>query len=341
MPLFFSDSFPVAGIEVLRYGVEESQQQPEPRVMNIPFPARRLPGFTLIELLVVIGIIAILAALLLPVLAAAKARAQQAQCMSNVKQMTLAAVMYPNDYEGLYIPDIDQKTGANADTGAWIINMIDYYGKATNLFICPTCSQPQPGNGNNTVTGDALTPWESILPRGSGIPYYGSYGYNGWLFSDNLSANQGDGVNGGFTLGDGSSGKGGYFIKEAGVKRPINVPIFYDQSWTDAWPTEKGTPNRYIFSAGTGLTSPTGQRGNGGGPGEMGRITMARHGSGGGTKAPKDVVGMPASRLPGAINMGFADGHTELVRLIDLWNFEWHAKWNSKSVPNPNNNLAN
>ncbi len=55
------------------------------------------PAFTLIELLVVIAIIAILAAMLLPALAAAKKRAQAAQCLSNEKQMVLAWLMYAHD----------------------------------------------------------------------------------------------------------------------------------------------------------------------------------------------------------------------------------------------------
>src|SRR6202044_3404279 len=56
-------------------------------------------AFTLIELLVVIAIIAILAAILFPVFAQAKAAAKGASCLSNTKQLTLANLMYVNDYD--------------------------------------------------------------------------------------------------------------------------------------------------------------------------------------------------------------------------------------------------
>lgn len=59
----------------------------------------RSKGFTLIELLVVIAIIAILAAILFPVFARAREQARRASCVSNLKQLALATLMYCQDYD--------------------------------------------------------------------------------------------------------------------------------------------------------------------------------------------------------------------------------------------------
>ena len=71
--------------------------------------ARRHHGFTLIELLVVIAIIAILAAILFPVFSRARAKARQASCISNLKQLGLAVDMYAQDYDEYLPPHNDNE----------------------------------------------------------------------------------------------------------------------------------------------------------------------------------------------------------------------------------------
>jgi prepilin-type N-terminal cleavage/methylation domain-containing protein/prepilin-type processing-associated H-X9-DG protein len=138
-------------------------------------------GFTLIELLVVIAIIAILAAILFPVFAQARAKARQTSCLSNLKQIGLGLMMYTQDYDEV-LPGNDPArsyaAGYNRPRG-WIeprqngipetyrnwARDVQPYLKNLQVFNCPQSRPRTSYNGGNGPYN------ESTLPNGANTSY--------------------------------------------------------------------------------------------------------------------------------------------------------------------------
>ena len=133
---------------------------------------KRQAGFTLIELLVVIAIIAILAAILFPVFARAREKARQTSCLSNVKQMGLAILMYVGDYdEMLPWQQESLRWGELGGLGmyGWE-EVIQPYMKNVQVYQCPSGSQPATTHycfnvaAMSTADTSGLIPWSQPRP---------------------------------------------------------------------------------------------------------------------------------------------------------------------------------
>jgi prepilin-type N-terminal cleavage/methylation domain-containing protein len=134
-------------------------------------------AFTLIELLVVIAIIAILAAILFPVFAQAKAAAKKTQALSNGKQLQLGYLLYIADTDGNYYEHAQgMSTGTQGPTSLIWNGYLNPYIKNTQLANDPAATNPTAAYGGYNYTGEYFVP----------VDYQQlAFGYN-WTFTSQL-----------------------------------------------------------------------------------------------------------------------------------------------------------
>ncbi len=103
------------------------------------------------------------------------------------------------------------------------------------------------------------------------------------------------------------------FEKQSVIALPSSTPFYSDSVWVDGWPQLTDKPSTDLYHGGD----------TGGG---MQRLNIARHAYKGPAQAPRSVPAVISS-LPGAIMVGFSDGHAQSEKLNNLWNLTWCLGW--------------
>ena len=180
----------------------------------------RTRAFTLIELLVVIAIIAILAAMLLPALAKAKDKAKVADCINNLKQITLFMQMYTDDNNDVFPEALSTSPGAAAWNAAdeatnwWGSKIISNDLGESNLFRCPAVA----GNPTYIANNGKEVHWQ----------WQFNFNYVGYAFNSFFLGCAPNPVGLGFSL-KGYAYRSANLVKRATIKSPTDCLVVGDK----------------------------------------------------------------------------------------------------------------
>jgi prepilin-type N-terminal cleavage/methylation domain-containing protein/prepilin-type processing-associated H-X9-DG protein len=181
--------------------------------------SRNLSAFSLIELLVVIAIIGILAALLLPVLSAAKAKGQQTACANNLKQLVVCWLMYANDNDSKLVDNRPLQAVSTGYSNNWALGDMTVLVQSTNALLL------RQGELFPYTSETALYRCPADPSQTAGVPRVRSYSMNGWMGSRYMNGLSGEAV---FKT----------YLKENAMKGTSELWVFIDEheaSIDDSW----------------------------------------------------------------------------------------------------------
>ena len=212
-----------------------------------------IKGFTLVELLVVIAIIGILAAMLLPALSKAKALAHMNNCMSQLKQITLAGALYSSDYNDFIIPgDVPGEGGLTSNK--WWYNISSYIGFAGTPYDFYLILGSGPGAPAPYSTTKKPTTILTCQDAATNIP--GLYGKT----NERNFATYGLNQRLGFYVSSGTM-YNSKIMKTGMARRPSGTLYFGDGCYVSTWPQWAYNLNlttpRFPDNAHNGLTNTT------------------------------------------------------------------------------------